>query len=319
MSSGRKIILGVVVLVVALVIAAPFMAHSLIKSKIDTKLNNEFGEMAHYDDIQINWSPLGATLTNLRLGNVDPRAGNEAVLRISSANLVLNSIFDSEPHLKNFTAKDLHVNIFVDERGESSAAKLIREKKLSTRTQPLTVDNIDLEGITITTYVAKRNHAAAQPGTAPQTAQPADVVQTTQTPQTSVAPPAPPQVPADASPTPDGFVRLSNDPNSPQYKEFVKASDAQKADIAKRAVPTSFDAKNPAPAPAAPTTTELPKGPDSILKVASVHASGYVIPIPGKLLGYENGFQRPLKILKRRRRPQIMGIKMDLLRSKLER
>lgn len=213
-SSGWKIGIVVIVLLAGAAISAPFIAHSLVKNKIDAKLDNEFGGLAHYDQINISWSPLGATLTNLRLGDANPAAGNKPTIQVSTAEVVLDSIFDKEPHFKSATAHGFAVNISVDEKGESSLSKLVREKVPSKRTRPLTIDTLTLEGITITTFVAPKDKNI-----------PSQSVSSTST--TSQISPAPAEVSAISSP-------------------------------------------------------------DSVLKIATVQARGFVVPIPRQLLGYEN-------------------------------
>ncbi len=158
---GWRVAIVLALLVVGLMVAAPFILHSLVKSKIDIKLQNEFGDLAHYDQLTLDWSPFGATLTNLRLGDANPSAGNQPTIQIASTKLVLNSVFDQEPHLKRAVAHGFSVAIFVDEKGESSLAKLIREKVPSKRNRPLTIDTLDIDTITITTYIAPKAASAA--------------------------------------------------------------------------------------------------------------------------------------------------------------
>lgn len=160
-STGWKVSIVVLVLLAGAAISAPFIAHSLVKSKIDTKLDNEFGGLAHYDQINIKWNPLGATLTNLRLGDANPAAGNKPTIQVSTAEVVLDSIFDKEPHFKSATAHGFAVNISVDEKGESSLSKLIREKVPSKRTRPLTIDTLTFDDITITTYIAPKDKVSS--------------------------------------------------------------------------------------------------------------------------------------------------------------
>ncbi len=160
-SKGWKIGIAAILLLAGVVVAAPFIAHSMVKNKIDAKLHNEFGGLAHYDQIAINWNPLGATLTNLRLGDANPAAGNQPTIQVATTEIVLDSVFDTEPHLKSATAHGFAVNIFVDEKSESSLSKLIREKVPSRRTRPLTIDALILDGITINTYVAPKEKTAA--------------------------------------------------------------------------------------------------------------------------------------------------------------
>ncbi len=211
-SKGWKIALAAILFLVVIVVSTPFIAHAFVKNKIDEKLENEFGGLAHYDAIRINWSPLGAQLTNLRLGDVNPAAGNKPTIQIATADVVLASIFSKEPHFKSATAHDFTVNISVDSKGESSLAKLIREKVPSKRTRPLTIDNLTLDGITVTTFVAASANLTAN--------------------NTQVA--------------------LNSAESTP------------------------------------PAETSANAGPDSIVTVASIKATDFVLPIPRQLLGYEH-------------------------------
>ena len=212
-SKGWKIGIVAILLLVGMIASAPFIVHARVKNKIDTKLQNEFGGLAHYDQITITWNPLGAILTNLRLGAANSAAGNQPTIQVATTEIVLDSIFDKEPHFKSVAAHGFVVNTVVDEKGESSLSKLIREKVPSSRTRPLTIDALIFDGITITTYVAPK-----EKGTPPQSS-------------------------------------------------TITSSASQTA---------------------APAEVSASTGPDSVLKIASVEARGYVAPIPKQLLGYEH-------------------------------
>ena len=216
-SNRSKVVLGIVAVLLILAVSAPFIAHALVKNKIDTKLENEFGGLAHYDDIAINWHPLGATLTNLRLGQPNPNAGNQPTVNIPKAVMVLHSVTNRDPHLDSLTAHDVAFNIYVDEKGESSLTKLIREKVPSKRTQPLLIDTLDIDRVTITTYVAPQTATVSAQNSATRTV-PTETVRAdgSAVVATSSDPSAPPAVgenttvPANASAQPDSVLKVAH-------------------------------------------------------------------------------------------------------------
>ncbi len=148
--------LTLVLVIIVAAVAAPAIARAIVKNKIDTKLHDELGDTAHYESMAMTWSPLGATVTNLSIGAIASSTTIQPGIKINSIAVELNSAFDSEPHFKSMNLHGVSIDIVVDDQGESSFNRFVREKPRSRRTRPLTIDVLTIDGVTISTFVAPR-------------------------------------------------------------------------------------------------------------------------------------------------------------------
>ena len=104
--------------------------------------------------------PAAFTLENVevQVGNSAAGASKLPMIKINSFTLgaALSSLFGPDPKLTNLGISGANVNISVDERGESSFSRFIREVPTFKRSSPLAIDSVRFEDLTVSTYVAAK-------------------------------------------------------------------------------------------------------------------------------------------------------------------
>lgn len=155
LSKGLKILFVFLGIIIASLIATPFVAHALVKNKLDAKLKREFGDLASYSGMSLTYSPFGATINDLQLGARLPETNGQPIIQIATSTVSLRSLFDSELHFENMVLKGCEINVTVDENGDSSLARMVREKPLSARKVELPIDNLEVVGANFHIFVSR--------------------------------------------------------------------------------------------------------------------------------------------------------------------
>jgi len=156
-SRGLRIGLYILAALVLLVVLTPFIVDPMVRSRIDAKLKGELPGSS-YESLVVHFTPMGATIKGLKILNTESTGATQDLVRIDTIDALITTetIFGEGLHLKSMDMTGVHVNIKVDEKGESSFAKYVREKPPSPRKVPLPIDALKLEDVTISTFVAAK-------------------------------------------------------------------------------------------------------------------------------------------------------------------
>jgi len=161
------LITGLVMVVLFFVI--PPILGVAFRGRFESEIQKAVNAPVKVGSVSINLLPPGASLSAIEIGSVDPDAGDQPLIVISSAraNVSLGTLFGGKTHVTRLSISALSLNVHINEKSESSFNRFLNEMPVAERTVELPIDVLSISNLQIHTWAAggKKNLPAAQIGT----------------------------------------------------------------------------------------------------------------------------------------------------------
>lgn len=159
MSRGKKFGLAVLILVVLIFLILPFILGSLLRGTVEKSVQKELNAPVKLGGLSVSLLPVGATLSDLVVGDSTPEAGNAPLAKIDSlsVSVPMGVVFGGDLHVTGLTIDGADIHIGCDEKGKSTLTDFLANMpKGKPRTAALPIDDFEIANSTITLHVPKK-------------------------------------------------------------------------------------------------------------------------------------------------------------------
>lgn len=157
MSTGRKIALGLAVVLLLFLLIVPFVLGSMYRETVEKKISESVGAPAKLGGLSISILSMGATLSDLQIGEASALTGGKPIVSIPTLHATVSwaTLQGTEMRVKSLTIDDADIQVACDTQGASTLEAFLAGMPKGKRETPMYVDSMRIRDGKLTMHTPK--------------------------------------------------------------------------------------------------------------------------------------------------------------------